>query len=266
VTPDELAGLCAAAMPEERLTRDELAYLCFGEDDACIGDARGAATFRLQDLSGQRVAWLTLVVVAPEAQRRGIGKQLVGTVADQAASRGSKVLMLANAIPRYVWPGVDVANTRAGMLVESLGFEFDSVAINMDIDTAFRAETPTGTVVERETGDAACAFAARAYPHFVPELAAAVAKGTAFVARDAAGETIAFGCHSVNRIGWIGPLGTDPATQHRGVGTAIMSALCADLEARGIATGEIAWVSNLRFYGKCGARVSRVFQGGRLRL
>ena len=266
MTPDELAALCAVAMPEERLTRDELAYLCFGENDACIGDTHGAATFRVQELGGQTVAWLTLAVVAPEAQRQGIGKQLVRDVADQAAAKGSKVLMLANAIPRYVWPGVDVVNTRAGMLVESLGFEFDSVAINMDIETTFRARSPAGTVVERETGDEACAFAARAYPHFVPELAAAVAKGTAFAARDAAGETIAFGCHSVNRVGWIGPLGTDPATQHRGVGTAIMSALCADLEVRDIATGEIAWVSNLRFYGKCGARVSRVFQGGRLRL
>ena len=43
-------------------------------------------------------------------------------------------------------------------------------------------------------------------------------------------------------------------------------AVCADLERRGIATGEISWVSNLRFYGKCGARVSRVFLGGRRKL
>jgi hypothetical protein len=42
--------------------------------------------------------------------------------------------------------------------------------------------------------------------------------------------------------------------------------VCADLEERGVDTGEIAWVSNLRFYGKCGATVSRVFQGGRLTL
>jgi hypothetical protein len=42
--------------------------------------------------------------------------------------------------------------------------------------------------------------------------------------------------------------------------------VCVDLEARDCATGEIAWVSNLRFYGKCGARVSRVFLGGKLGL
>jgi hypothetical protein len=50
------------------------------------------------------------------------------------------------------------------------------------------------------------------------------------------------------------------------VGSAVVAAICADLEQRGAATGEISWVSNLRFYGKCGATVSRVFMGGRLRL
>ena len=45
---------------------------------------------------------------------------------------------------------------------------------------------------------------------------------------------------------------------------ALSQQLPATLSA--LATGEISWVSNLRFYGKCGARVSRVFLGGRLQL
>ena len=61
-------------------------------------------------------------------------------------------------------------------------------------------------------------------------------------------------------------MATDPALQHGGVGSALLDGVCTDLEQRGITTGEIAWVSNLRFYGKCGARVSRVFLGGRKRL
>jgi predicted N-acetyltransferase YhbS len=70
----------------------------------------------------------------------------------------------------------------------------------------------------------------------------------------------------VNRAGWIGPMATDPTLQRGGVGSALLAAVCADLERRGFASGEIAWVSNLRFYGKCGARVSRVFLGGKLRI
>ena len=75
------------------------------------------------------------------------------------------------------------------------------------------------------------------------------------------GATIGFSCHSVNRRAWIGPMATDLDAQHGGIGSAVLGALCADLDARGYDAGEISWVSNLRFYGKCGASVSRVFQG-----
>ena len=60
-------------------------------------------------------------------------------------------------------------------------------------------------------------------------------------------------------------MATDPTLQHGGVGSAVVGALCADLQGAA-PTGEISWVSNLRFYGKCGARVSRVFLGGKLSL
>ena len=61
-------------------------------------------------------------------------------------------------------------------------------------------------------------------------------------------------------------MATAPSLQHGGVGSAVLAAVCADLARRGEPAGEISWVSNLRFYGKCGAHVSRVFQGGRLAL
>src|SRR3954452_2917316 len=253
-------------MPEERLTVDELAYLCCGEDDEVFGDDRGAAVLHTQAFDRHIAAWLMLVVVHPDEQSTGRGKALVRDVADRARALGARDLLLASAIPRYLWPGVDVRNTRAGMLLETCGFERDWVGTNMALDTSFRREPPHDVIVERETGAGAVEFAQRAYPYWVPELDRAVTLGTAFAARDANGATIGFGCHSVNRFGWIGPMATDPTSQHGGVGSAVVSALCADLEARHCATAEISWVSNLRFYGKCGARVSRVFVGGKLAL
>jgi mycothiol synthase len=266
LTPDSLAALCADAMPEERLTRDELEYLCFGATDEIVGDEHGAAVLQLQEFGQFRAVWLTLTVVHPSVQSKGRGKELVHAVMDRARDLGAGQVLLASAIPRYLWPGVDVTNTRAGMLLESCGFERDWVGTNMGIDTRFRRDPPPGIVVERETGTGAHDFAADAYPHWIPELDRAVELGTAFAARNAQGETIGFGCHSVNRLGWIGPMATDPTRQHGGVGSAVVAAVCADLEARGCATGEISWVSNLRFYGKCGASVSRVFLGGKLAL
>jgi GNAT superfamily N-acetyltransferase len=270
VTPDALAVLCEAAMPEERLTSDELSYLCFGANadlaDEVFGDERGAAVLQTQRFGSQVAAWLILLAVHPSSQRTGLGKELVHAVAERARALGAHDLLLASAVPRYVWPGVDLMNTRVGMLLETCGFERDWLGTNMVIDTTFRRAPGPGVVVERVTGAGAHDFAERAYPYWVPELDRAVGIGTAFAARNAHGDTIGFGCHSVNRFGWIGPMATDPGLQHGGVGSAVVSALCADLAARGCTTGEISWVSNLRFYGKCGARVSRVFMGGKLAL
>jgi GNAT superfamily N-acetyltransferase len=271
VNPEALAALCAAAMPEERLTPEELAYLCFGtsaegDNDEIFGDERGAAVMQIQRFGSHVAAWLVLVAVQPGAQSRGLGEALVRAVIDRAAQLGAHDVLLASAIPRYIWPGVDTANTRAGMLFESLGFERDWVGTNMTIDTSFRKPPPVGITVELETGSGAHDFAAGAFPHWISELDRAVKLGTAVAARAADGRTVGFSCHSVNRAGWIGPMATDPTLQHGGVGSAVLAAVCADLERRGSATGEISWVSNLRFYGKCGARVSRVFLGGRRKL
>jgi len=268
VTPDALAALCDAAMPEEQLTAAELGHLCFGsngpgEPDEVFGDEQGAAVMQVQRFGEHVAAWLVLVAVHPGRRSKGLGKELVGAVIDRAAALGARDVLLASAIPRYLWPGVDTANTRAGMLLEALGFERDWVGVNMAIDTSFRRPPPVGVTVELETGAGAHDFATEAYPHWVPELDRAVELGTAVAARDGSGHTIGFACHSVNRAGWIGPMATDPTLQHGGVGSAVLAGLCADLDERGITTGEISWVSNLRFYGKCGARVSRVFLGGR---
>ena len=271
MTPDALAALCDAAMPEEQLTTEELAYLCFGvgadgDADEIFGDERGVAVMQVQRFGEHVAVWLVLVVVHPDHQSRGLGKELVGRVIDRAAQLGAHDVLLASAIPRYIWPGVDTANTRAGMLLETLGFERDWVGINMAIDTSFRRPPPPGVIVELETGPGAHDFAAVAYPHWVPELDRSVELGTAVAARTTDGRTIGFACHSVSRAGWIGPMATDSSLQHGGVGSAVLARLCADLEQRGIATGEISWVSNLRFYGKCGAQVSRVFLGGRKKI
>ncbi len=266
MTPDDLASLCAVSMPEEMLAANEIEHICFGDGDVVLGDDSGAVAYTMKRFGNYVAAWLLLVAVAPDAQGHGLGKRLVRDACERAKAAGAVNMHLANAVPRYFWPGVDLMNTRAGMLFETLGFELDLVGINMAIGTAFRRDPPAGVVVEPETGDGAVAFAQREYPNWVDELVVGIERGGAFAARRDDGTTIGFACHSVNRKGWIGPMATEPSRQHGGVGSALIGAMCADLETKGVPSGEICWVSNLRFYGKCGARVSRVFQGGRLAL
>ena len=68
-----------------------------------------------------------------------------------------------------------------------------------------------------------------------------------------------FACHSVNRAGWIGPMATAPRVRGRGVGLALLGAVCRDLDAAELDEAEIAWVGPDAFYEKAGATLSRRF-------
>ena len=75
--------------------------------------------------------------------------------------------------------------------------------------TAPRHRRAWSSSARRATG--AIELARREFPDWEDEVARGIERGTTFAARDAAGETIAFGAHSVNRHTWIGPMATDPA-------------------------------------------------------
>jgi GNAT superfamily N-acetyltransferase len=267
VTPDptELAALVAAALPDEGLTPRDLEVCCFGPGTEIVGDCNAAAVVSLKQFGDVSVAWLLLVVVHPDEQHLGRGRSVLAAAVDRARDRGAVELHLGNAAPRYVWPGVDFRFTAALALFESAGFEPYGAECNMVVATGFRAEPPSGVTVERETGGGAVDLAGRRYPHWVDETGRAVERGTCFAAR-ADGGTLGFACHSANRAGWIGPMATDPVQQRGGVGRALLGAVCADLEERGRADADIAWVGPVGFYAKCGARVSRVFRTARLPL
>src|SRR5256885_16555176 len=86
-------------------------------------------------------------------------------------------LHLGNAIPRYVWPGVDFGFTAALALFEATGFEPYGAACNMAIPTSFRAGSLSGVVVARELGEGAAALASRSFPHRLAEVERSRAAG-----------------------------------------------------------------------------------------
>jgi GNAT superfamily N-acetyltransferase len=267
VTPDELAALCAAALPEERLTVSDLRTCCFEAGGAVVGDEDGAVAFVVKDFGGVKVAWILLVAVGPAHQRHGRGRHLVEHVIETCRTAGVTELHTGNCAPRYVWPGVDLSATAPLAFFQSAGFEPYDHGLNMLLPTSFRCDPPAGITVERESGDGAAALARREFPHWEDEVQRGVDRGTTFAARDASGETVAFGAHSVNRHTWIGPMATDPARRHAGTGHAILGALAADIEAaHGVDDAEIAWVAPIPFYAKAGARAHRAFRVHRLRL
>jgi GNAT superfamily N-acetyltransferase len=286
-----LAALVEAALPGEELSEDELLAVCFddpGSDPDRPGrpgeaaivlateDGTGAAVAVIRAWGEpdalHKVAFVKLLVVHPDHRRRGHGHALLAAVERWAWHEGAAELQLAGSAPFYLWPGVDATATEMLCLAEARGYRPFSSDVNMALPTTFRADAPEGTVVRRVISDADVHLVQDLveahWPEWWPETERAIEHGCchAVFAEDADGSrAIGFGCHSVNRAGWLGPMGTDPEQRAAGVGQALLGQICRDLMIAEYAHTEISWVGPVRFYAKSGATVSRVFRAYRLR-
>src|SRR4051812_43339391 len=74
-----LASLVDRALPDERLTADELGFCCWNDGGAVLGlpSGDGAVAVSVADEGPRRIGFVKLVVVDPDAQRRGHGRALV---------------------------------------------------------------------------------------------------------------------------------------------------------------------------------------------
>lgn len=263
MTPARLAELLAAALPAERLTADELGATLFEDPDGEMlqaDDGAGMVGIALRGSTG----YVTVVVVDPPAQRRGVGRRLLTRAEERLGDLGAAEVRTGASAPRYLWPGVDVdAHAAAVGLFRSAGYDVVAEEHNHSCPVSFRAPEPVGVDLRRvaagsSDATAVVGLAAAAYPWWVDEVERAIPVGCCHGAFDG-GRAVGFACHSVNRAGWIGPMGTDPAAQGRGIGSALLAAVCRDLELAGFARAEIAWVGPDRFYEQAGATLSRRF-------
>lgn len=266
VEPADLEALLAAALPEEALSADELAATLYADPDgAVLGDpsGRGAVGVAVRGTTG----FVTVVVVDPGAQRSGIGRSLLAAAHEWLRGRGATHVVTGTSAPRYLWPGVDVeAHAAAVALFAAAGYEQVGTNRNHRCPTSYRGPAPAGVALRRVRlgsgdDDAVLRLAERAFPQWVDEVARAVPHGCCHAAfDDETGVALGFGCHSVNRAGWIGPMATDPAAQGRGIGAALLGAVCRDLELAELPEAEIAWVGPDAFYERtAGSTVSRRF-------
>jgi hypothetical protein len=135
----------------------------------------------------------------------------------------------------------------------------------MALPSTFRAPCPPGVSLRRVLDDAEVAtladFVGTHWPNWLAEMHRAAEHGCCHGAfEEETDQPIGFACHSVNRAGWVGPMGTDPARRTGGVGWAMLGELCRDLMVAKFDDVEISWVGPVRFYAKAGATVSRSFR------
>lgn len=274
-------ALLAASLPDEHLSADELLACCWEDPDPGVvladPDGRGLVSVvarRWGDAPDAVViAYAKVLGVHPDHRRGGLGRRLLDAAADWAWDQGARELYLGGSAPRYLFPGVDAHATEATCLAEAAGFHPAGTEVDMALASTFRADPPAGVRVARALDDADAdavrAFVAANWPQWSAEaelaLDAACCFG-AFVADGAeAGTAVGFCCHSVQRAGFLGPMGTDPARRGGGIGAALVGAVCRDLMIADVGEVQIAWVGPVRFYARLGARISRVYRTWRLR-
>ncbi|MGI8793180.1 MAG: GNAT family N-acetyltransferase [Acidimicrobiales bacterium] len=262
------AELLRRCLPAEEITDDELRASLFEDPDpsTVIGhdDDRSFVGAVLRRHDQVVTVHLQVVAVDPDVRRQGRGRELLGAVAQWGSTAGASAVITGAGAPFYLWPGVDFTWTPALCFFESLGYVERRPGFNMRFADAFRADAPLGTEVRRvlDESDAQAveAFATRHHANWVAELLRAIEHGTAFGGWQD-DEVIGFACHSVNRLGWVGPMATHPERRSSGVGGALLSALTADLRPLDRGFVEVAWVGPVSFYAKAAdAQVSRVFR------
>jgi mycothiol synthase len=150
-------------------------------------------------------------------------------------------------------------------LAEARGYGTTGAELNMVLPTTFRAPVPSEVSMRRPLNDREIAalesFVGEHWPWWVPELQRGIEQGGCHGAwATDPDQVLGFACHSVNRAGWVGPMGTDPFRRPPGTGSALLGEICRDLMAAGVSSAEIAWVGPVRFYAKAGAAVSRAFR------
>jgi mycothiol synthase len=224
-------------------------------------------SFRRPDGPGTApTAFVQLLVVHPARRRRGIARRLLAEVERRAVEQGASAVQIGAAPPLYLYTGVDTRWTEALCCFEALGYS--RVAMELDLVCSTRparAATPRGVSIARVGSDAEVSdlaeWSQRCWPAWTTEFVRAAEAGTAVLARSGSGAVVGAAAHSVSRLGVVGPVAVEPGSLNGGIGSALMSAVLADLSVAGLQRAEIAWVSTVRFYvNSCGARVNRTSQ------
>jgi GNAT superfamily N-acetyltransferase len=262
--------LVAAAIPDEELSADELLACCWEDPNRTLVLGTSEPGGAIVATAGPHgVGFIKLVAVHPDARRRGIGRSLLDRAHSWLLEQGCTSVVAGASAPFYLWPGVDVTHTEALCLFEGAGYAVTGGEVNMRCPTGFRAPIPDGVVVRRALDDdvvaRTLALVQREWPWWEAEALRAIEHGCCHAALPvddaAASAALGFACHSVNRAGWVGPMGTDPTLQRSGVGAALLGQVCRDLMIAEIKHAEIAWVGPVSFYAKAaGATVSRSFR------
>ncbi len=227
---------------------------------------------------------IVVLLVAPEAQRRGIGRMLLEHAAAHLQQAGMREAQIGGRVPRF-WPGIPENLPGAKAFLEACGWRFEG--ISFDLVRSLDDYVPPPGALERmaeqgvtlEPAGAAdmpelLAWENREFSGWANEYHAAAALGDyadCLIARDHGGPIIGallmYGPQSHphrldilwksllgENAGALNAVGVDPTARGRGIGLALVARGAAILKERGVGNCHIGWLVLVEFYGKLGYR------------
>ena len=271
-----LASVVDAAFPSEDLSADEVQSACFEDPDPStvlgLSGGEGAVAVVARPSEDGPIASTILLAVDPAARGEGRGRRLLQAAEEWAFDEAGAVSMYAGgSAPFFVWPGVDAHWTPALCLFESAGYTDAGAVLMLSFPASYRLAPPADIelrrVVSDEDAKLATEFCSEQWPASVPEIGRAVEHATCFLAMagfdavtGAGNAPVGLVCHSVNRTGWIGPIAVTRAQRHRGIGSALLAAVTADLRIAGTREAHACPGRPARFFARAAAAsTSRVF-------
>lgn len=220
-------------------------------------------------------AWVRLFAIDPADRRKGLATRLLGELESRLRADGHTRLQVANSVPNYFWPGLDIRYTAGLCFLQKAGFRRVGDAVNMQVDLLARdwdtadAEARLGragfTIRRLLPGDRD-RFDAWLGDHWSAawryEALASYANDpiSTFVAL-ADGRICAFASYNTTTFAHaFGPTGTQPSLQGRGLGRVLFLRCMRDLRDMGYQSAEICWVGPIAFYARVAdAWISRTF-------
>lgn len=220
-------------------------------------------------------AWVRLFATDPAYQRKGLASQLLQELEDRFRRDGFTKLFIANTVPGYFWPGLDVRYTSAFCFLQRNGFERTGDGINMQVDLlAHSWDTADeeaflsleGFTIRRLEQRDMIAFSDWLHRTWGP---AWQAEGLISLKREPVstfiaeynGRICAFASYGVAAFPYgFGPTGTEETLRGKGLGRVLFYRCMNDLKTQGHTFAEVCWVGPIAFYAKvANAWISRVF-------
>ncbi|MDR2976481.1 MAG: GNAT family N-acetyltransferase [Streptococcaceae bacterium] len=222
-------------------------------------------------------AWINMIAVAGEKQRRGIGSALLKALELRLKQLGTEEITLCAYSPNYFTPGIDVRYESGRQFFEKHGYQQGEAAVSMDKNLSGHVYPLEKSLEELKLEGiriipwkekyslklidfAESEFGGGWHRNINHAVQSGSAKDLIFIAVDKNDEVIGFCMRKIDGNDCrFGPIGVSSALRTLGIGGKLLEVMLDDLQKRNILYTFFLWTSGktIDFYKKHGFKIFR---------